>query len=81
VKTGDATGFEVPPQASSRGSGEQSCDPPTDPVPASSLAAMSDLVDDSVARARLVWLDAHPARRTFADLLVAATEAHTADEE
>lgn len=53
----------------------------TDPVPASSLAAMSDLLDDSVAPARLVWLDTGPARRTFADLLVAATEAHTGDEE
>lgn len=42
---------------------------------------MSGLLDDSVAPARLVWLDTQPARRTFGDLLVASTEAHTADEE
>jgi hypothetical protein len=53
----------------------------TDPVPVSSLAAMSGLVDDSVGPARLTWLTTEPSRRTFADLLVAATEAHTADEE
>ncbi len=41
---------------------------------------MGDLVDASVAPARLVWLTADPARR-FGELLVDATREHVADEE
>jgi len=53
----------------------------TDPVGPSTLMAMDDLVDGSVAPAGWVWLDTEPARQTFAHLLDAATVAHVADEE
>lgn len=53
----------------------------SDPVPSGNLAAMADLVDDSVAPARLVWLTDSRDRRRFADLLVEATRAHVADDE
>lgn len=53
----------------------------SDPVPASTLAAMDDLVDESVAPARLVWLTAAGERERFGDLVVEATRAHVADEE
>ena len=52
-----------------------------DPIPTSTLAAMDDLVDESVAPARLVWLTAAGERQRFGDLLVGATRAHVADEE
>jgi hypothetical protein len=53
----------------------------SDAVPSSTLAAMDDLVDASVAPARLVWLTAADERQRFGDLLVEATRAHVADEE
>jgi len=52
-----------------------------EPVPSSLLAAMEDLVDASVAPARLVWLTGAGDRRRFGDLLVEATRAHVADDE
>lgn len=53
----------------------------SDPVPTSTLAAMDALVDDSVAPAHLVWLTSTSDRDQFGELLVAATEAHVADDE
>jgi len=53
----------------------------SDPVPTSTLAALDDLVDESVAPARLVWLTAAGDRKHFGDLLVEATRAHVADDE
>lgn len=53
----------------------------SDPVPASTLASIDDLVDESVAPARLVWLTAAGDRQRFGDLLVEATRAHVADDE
>jgi len=52
----------------------------SDPVPASTLASMHNLADESVAPARLVWLTAAGDRQRFGDLLVEATRAHVADE-
>ncbi|MFN0092133.1 MAG: hypothetical protein ACKVWR_17985 [Acidimicrobiales bacterium] len=49
----------------------------SDPVPTSTLAAMDDLVDESVAPARLVWLTASGDRQRFGDLLVEARPAPT----
>lgn len=51
------------------------------PVAASVLSTMSELVDSSVASARLVWLLDNADRKRFGDLLVDATRAYVADEE
>lgn len=51
----------------------------SDTVPNSALAAMDDLVDDSIVPARLVWLTAGGERQRFGELLVEATRAHVAD--
>ena len=52
-----------------------------DPVAERTFAAMGALADDTVAPARLHWLTSDNDRRGFADLLIAATRAHNADEE
>jgi len=51
------------------------------PLAESAIAAMGSLADAAVAPARLHWLTSDTDRRTFADLLVAATSAHNADED
>jgi hypothetical protein len=52
-----------------------------DPIPASSIDATRELVDESVAPARLVWLSDDASRGRFGELVVDATVAHIADDE
>lgn len=52
-----------------------------EPLPPDLLAAMGEVVDATVAPARLVWLTEDAARRRYGDLLVESAEAHVADDE
>jgi hypothetical protein len=52
-----------------------------DPLPAKTLATMTSLVDDSVAPAKLQWLDTDTGRERFGAMLVDAARAHVDDDE